>query len=165
MEQRPFYDFAVEGPVQAEIFVLHLGGGAIRLAGPCGPEAWYVELGADDDPLDTAARMIRSNVGEPIVVHSTSWRRTREAVVLSFVAVVDAELVGSFESVDVGRADLARNAATTAPDAIETVQVLEHGLRHLAWLVQDDPVVAAELSEAWKQRLADYVPEPFQHLR
>jgi len=165
MEQRPFYDFAVEGPVQAEIFVLHMGGGAIRLAGPCGPEAWYVELGPDDDPLDTAARMIRSNVGEPIVVHSTSWRRTRDAVVLSFVAVVDADLVRSFEAVDVGRSDLARNAAAAAPDAIETAQVLEHGLRHLAWLVQDDPVVADELPSPWRNVLSGYVPEPFRHLR
>jgi hypothetical protein len=41
---------------------------------------------------------------------------------------------------------------------------VEHGLRHLAWLVHDDPVVAAELSPAWAAVLAGYVPEPFRTL-
>jgi hypothetical protein len=42
--------------------------------------------------------------------------------------------------------------------------VVEHGLRHLAWLVQDDPVVRAELPAAWVPLLAAYVPEPFRNL-
>ena len=41
---------------------------------------------------------------------------------------------------------------------------MEHGLRHLAWLVADDPVVAAELSGEWRRVLASYVPEPFRAL-
>lgn len=44
------------------------------------------------------------------------------------------------------------------------MQVVEHGLRHLAWLVKDDPVVAHELSESWKAVLAGYTPDPFRHL-
>jgi hypothetical protein len=42
--------------------------------------------------------------------------------------------------------------------------VVEHGLRHLAWLASDDPVVRAELPEAWQAALAGYVPEPFRAL-
>jgi hypothetical protein len=38
--------------------------------------------------------------------------------------------------------------------------VLEHGLRHLAWLARDDAAVQSLLSEVWKRALADYVPEP-----
>jgi len=42
--------------------------------------------------------------------------------------------------------------------------VLEHGLRHLAWLAKEDPVVIATLNDDWKQVLADYRPEPFRNL-
>ena len=67
-------------------------------------------------------------------------------------------------SVPVGRAELARSEATAAPRDIATSAVVEHGLRHLAWLVEDDPVVAAELPAAWHPVLAGYVPEPFRAL-
>lgn len=64
----------------------------------------------------------------------------------------------------VGRAGLARSAARAAPADIAADQVLEHALRHLAWLAQDDPVVRDELSDAWRDALRAYVPEPFQAL-
>jgi hypothetical protein len=67
-------------------------------------------------------------------------------------------------SVPVDRADLARSSATAAPREIAYAQVLEHGLRHLAWLARDDPVVSSELSVAWHTVLAGYVPEPFRGL-
>jgi hypothetical protein len=163
--RRPVYDFDVEGPVQAEVFVLWLDDETIKLTGPCGPEAWHIELGSDDDPVDTVTQLVRSNVGDPVVVHSTSWRRSRDAVILSFVVVVSPELGSKTESVDVGRAELARNTAMEAPASIETTQVIEHGLRHLAWLVREDPVVKKELAGGWTAALDDYVPQPFRHLR
>ena len=54
--------------------------------------------------------------------------------------------------------------ATSAPREIATDAVVEHGLRHLAWLAQDDPVVAAELPSSWRPFLVGYVPEPFRAL-
>ena len=60
------------------------------------------------------------------------------------------------------RSELARSDATAAPATIGSTQVLEHGLRHLAWLAEDDEVVAATLSPTWRRALADYVPEPFR---
>jgi hypothetical protein len=42
--------------------------------------------------------------------------------------------------------------------------VLEHALRHLAWLAIDDRVVHSTLSEQWQELLKGYVPEPFRHL-
>ena len=107
---------------------------------------------------------MRDVVGPPILVHSTSWRRDRDAVILSFVVVIGRELVDGMASVPVERADLARSAATAAPRDIATSAVVEHGLRHLAWLVQDDPVVRDELPPAWVPLLAAYVPEPFRNL-
>jgi hypothetical protein len=154
----------VDSPVQAEVFVVWLDGEQIQLTGPDGPQAWHLQLGQAEHPVEVVDRIVRDVVGPPTLVHSTSWRRDRGAVILSFVVVIPPELVGSMASVPIGRAQLARSEATAAPRAIATAAVVEHGLRHLAWLVQDDPVVAAELPAAWLPILADYVPEPFRAL-
>jgi hypothetical protein len=156
--------FDVQGPVQAEVFVLWLAGDHLELTGPCGADPWLIEVGADEHPLDVVTRIVNEVIGYPILVHSTSWRRDREAVILSFIVVIDRSLVGSMTSLPIERAALARGEATTAPQDVATTQVVEHGLRHMAWLAVDDPVVAAELSPDWHTLLATYVPEPFRNL-
>jgi hypothetical protein len=156
--------WASEGPVQAEVFVLRMHDGRIQLAGPCGPDAWYIESGEDDDPVEVVSRLSRNLLGSPLLVHSTSWRRDRGAVILSFVVVIADDQAPELEGIEIGRAELARSSATSAPTRIAHDQVLEHGLRHLAWLAREDQVVAGVLSGAWKEVLAGYVPEPFQHL-
>ncbi|HEY3007697.1 MAG TPA: hypothetical protein VGJ63_06460 [Micromonosporaceae bacterium] len=164
MGRTPICGFDVEGPVRAEVFVLCLVGGTPTLTGPCGAEPWYLEVAADEYPMRVVAAAIRRVVGEPVVVHSTSWRRDRGAVILSFVAVIDDSTAGSMAATPLVRVDLARGDATSAPPAIATGQVAEHGLRHLAWLIKDDPAVGARLDAGWHTVLADYVPEPFRHL-
>ena len=154
----------VVGPVQAEVFVVWLHDGQLELTGPCGSAPWLIEVSSSEHPVDVVSRIVRDQIGEPILVHSTSWRRDRDAVILSFVVVIDGSLVGSMESVPIDRSELARSEATAAPRAIAFGQVVEHGLRHLAWLVHDDPVVAAELPRTWQPILAGYVPEPFRAL-
>jgi len=154
----------VDSPVQAEVFVVWLDGVEIQLTGPDGPRAWYLQLGATEHPVEVVDRIVRDVIGPPLLVHSTSWRRDRDAVILSFVVVIGPELVGSMESVAVGRAELARSEATVAPREIAVEAVVEHGLRHLAWLADDDPVVAATLPEGWRTILAAYLPEPFRAL-
>jgi hypothetical protein len=156
--------FDVEGPVRAEIFVVWLNGDDLELTGPCGAAPWIVELGATDHPVGVVDRIVRENVGAPRLVHSTSWRHDADTVILSFVVVIDSDLVAGMESAPIGRADLARSTAAAAPTVIAHQQVIEHGLRHLAWLAVDDPVVSAELTGAWRTVLAGYVPEPFRNL-
>jgi hypothetical protein len=134
------------------------------LAGPCGPDPWYIEVGTDDDPVEVVGRLARNLMGEPLLVHSTSWRRARGSVVLSFVVVNPDGQAPELAGIPIGRADLARSGATHAPVSIAHQQVLEHGLRHLAWLVKDDETVRSVLSEEWKRVLAGYIPEPFRHL-
>ena len=69
--------FDVEGPVQAEIFVVWLNGDHLELTGPDGPMPWLLELGATDHPVEVVDRLVRDVVGPPRLVHSTSWRRDR----------------------------------------------------------------------------------------
>jgi hypothetical protein len=145
--------------------VLRLAGGVPELAGPCGPAPWYVEVEPDDDPMEVVHRLARNLIGEPVLVHSTSWRRARRAVILSFVVVIPEGHAQEMAGVPVGRAELARSGATAGPLAVTHQQVLEHGLRHLAWLIRDDRVVRGALDEGWRRALADYVPQPFRHLR
>jgi hypothetical protein len=154
----------VDSPVQAEVFVVWLEGDRLQLTGPDGPQPWMLQLGAVEHPVEVVDRIVRDVVGPPILVHSTSWRRDRDAVILSFVVVIDRTLVGTMASLPIERAELARSEATAAPREIATSAVVEHGLRHLAWLAQDDPVVASELPAAWRPLLAAYVPEPFRNL-
>ena len=134
------------------------------MAGPCGPEPWYIEVGEDDDPLDVVNRLATNLLGRPLLVHSTSWRRARGSVILSFVVVVADSQAPELEGVPVARAELARNETNAAAASIAAVQVIEHGLRHLAWLVQDDEAVRDVLSDDWKRALSGYVPQPFRHL-
>jgi hypothetical protein len=154
----------VEGPVQAEVFVLRMRAGHAELAGPCGPDPWYIEVSAEEDPVEVVSRLSRNLMGEPVLVHSTSWRRARGAVVLSFVVVNSDGQAPQLAGVPISRADLARSGTTSAATKIAAAQVLEHGLRHLAWLAREDQVVIAALSDEWKLALASYVPEPFRNI-
>ena len=144
--------------------MLRLKGAQPELAGPCGPDPWYIEVGADEDPVEVVGRLAGNLMGAPLLVHSTSWRRARGSVILSFVVVNRDDQAPDLAGVPVGRAELARSGATHAAAKIGHQQVLEHGLRHLAWLVEDDETVRSILSEGWKRVLAGYVPEPFRHL-
>jgi hypothetical protein len=150
--------------VQCEAFVLRMHGAAPEMAGPCGPEPWYIEVGEDEDPVEVVNRLSTNLLGKPLLVHSTSWRRARGGVILTFVVVIRDEQAPEIDGVPIGRAELARNSATEAPKAIAAAQVIEHALRHLAWLAREDPVVPDLLSAEWKTYLAGYVPEPFQHI-
>jgi hypothetical protein len=154
----------IDSPVQAEVFVVWLDEDHLELTGPCGAAPWLLELGQTDHPVDVVDRIVRDVVGEPLLVHSTSWRRDRDAVILSFVVVIDRALVREMESRPIDRAVLARSEASAAPQQIATDQVVEHGLRHMAWLAQDDPIVASVLDERWRDALASYIPEPFRAL-
>lgn len=156
--------FDVGGPVLAEVFVVWADPSGIHLSGPCGPAAWHVEVGEGQDPMAVVAGIVEKALGPPLLLHSTSWRRAKTGVVLTFFAVVERDAVAAYESVPVGRSDLARGGATTSPESVVQDQVLEHALRHLAWLAKDDPVVGATLAGDWKAHLCDYVPEPFRSL-
>lgn len=138
--------------------------GRLELTGPCGPEAWYIESHDEDDPMEIVKRLSTNLMGPPLLVHSTSWRRGKGGVLLSFLVVIGEDQATELECVPITRAELARNSATEAAKGVSTNQVVEHALRHMAWLAQDDAAVKATLSPQWQAALAGYVPEPFRHI-
>jgi hypothetical protein len=152
----------VVGPVRADVYLVWLHGDQIEITGPDGPKPWIVQLDETEHPVAAVERIVAGLVGPPLLIHSTSWRREGSALILSFVAVIAPEQVGTMSTRGVRRAELARSEATRAPGRIGDLQVLEHGLRHLAWLAADDAVVAGLLSAGWHAALTDYVPEPFR---
>lgn len=152
----------IDGPVRTETFVVARAGEGLVLTGPDGPQPWLAESHPPEHPLDTVRRLATQIMDDVLLIHSTSWRYEAEAVVLSFVAVVGS--TGTMAAVPVDRVELARSGAKDAPDSIGHRQVLEHGIRHLAWLATEDAVVSATLDEGWHTALDAYVPEPFRQL-
>lgn len=144
--------------------MVRLRGGRLELTGPCGADAWYIESHDEDDPMEVVKRLSTNLMGPPLLVHSTSWRRGPGGVLLSFLVVIGEDQAADLAGVPISRADLARNSATEAAKGISSNQVVEHALRHMAWLAQDDAAVRTALSPGWVAALAGYVPEPFRHL-
>lgn len=133
---------------------------------PVNAESLRVGLPRAAKPGDVVLGVLRWYPLAPRVVHSTSWRYEEDRVILTYVAVVEppARLPpDSLVIFPIGRVDLARGEALAPPTAIGVAQVVEHALRHLAWLVRDDPAISAALRE-WTDALASYRPEPFRAL-
>ena len=85
---------------------------------------------------------------------------------LTYVAVVtvpEGLPPDSLVIMPVRRVELTRGGATSAPDSIGVEAVLEHALRHVSWLVHDDPTVMKAL-DGWTEILAGFEPEPFRSL-
>lgn len=154
----------VAGSVRAEIFTLAMPAQDLVLTGPCGAAPWHVEIHDGEHPLASVRRIVADALDDVWLVHSTSWRWDPGTVTLTFIVVVGSAALGSMPAVPVGRVELARSSATDVPPSIAYTQVLEHGLRHLAWLAKEDTAVAETLPASWHARLAAYVPEPFQQL-
>lgn len=155
--------FDVEGPVRAEVFVVACAEGGIVLTGPDGPQAWHVETHGGDHPMDEVRAVVDRAIPDLMLFHSTSWRWDHGSVVLTFLAVAPRAAVTA--AAPIGRTALARSGATRAPAVIGSLQVLEHALRHLAWLAREDDVVAAALDDRWHAALQGYVPAPFEQLQ
>jgi hypothetical protein len=133
---------------------------------PVHADSLRVGLGASAKPHETVLQVLRWYPLMPIVVHSTSWRHEEGRVILTYVAIIETPRSLPPESLlklPIGRAALARGDAMAAPRSIGVDAVLEHALRHLSWLVQDDPAVMETLA-SWKKPLAAFQPEPFRAL-
>lgn len=130
---------------------------------------WWHELPPGQHPtqavVDALARELDAVFDHSTsVLHSTSWRYESEHLVLSYLAVLQplAPLVSAppgfvLQPVDT-RAD--RAGRTSDPAAIPVMDVLTHGLRHLAMLRVSDATVAKTLAGCWHELLAGWDPLP-----
>lgn len=145
--------------------VAMIDGGMVWMK-PLHADTLRVGLPSSSRPADVVLDVLKWYPLAPIIVHSTSWRHDGDRIILTYVAAVElpADLAkDSLVALPVGRAELARGGATSAPQSIAVDAVIEHALRHLSWLVRDDPAVGEALA-AWRDALAAFEPEPFRAL-
>ena len=139
-------------------------GGLVSLRPDCA-DSFVVGWPVGAKPEEVATKAVATLGLTTRVLHSTSWRHSGDEVVLTYLAVVSPafKLPESWEIETVMRTDLARGGRTAPPAVIGVDQVLEHALRHLAWLLKDDAVIRSELPN-WTDVLRGYAPEPFRAL-
>jgi hypothetical protein len=146
-----------------EALVLYLDDEGIKYLSPRGRQTVRAAWDSDLDPHEAIVDAVAELGLAPIMVHSTSWRFVRQLVLLTFLVVVEppGHVPDTYEVELVTRADLARGGATGPPPHVHLFQVVEHGLRHLAWLVMEDETIHATLAD-WSRALGAYEPEPFR---
>jgi hypothetical protein len=152
----------VDGP-SLEAVVLYLDDDGIRHLSFHGRQTVLAPWDPDLDPHEAIVDAVAELGLTPIMVHSTSWRVARQLILLTFLVVVEAprQVPDGCEVQLVTRAELARGRATGPPPRVHLSQVVEHGLRHLAWLVREDEAIHQALAD-WSRALSGYEPEPFR---
>jgi hypothetical protein len=146
-----------------EAVVLFLDDGGIQHLSPHGSQTVRVPWDPDFDPHEVIVDAVAGLGLTPIMVHSTSWRIVGQQILLTFLVAVEPpkHVPDTYEVQLVTRAQLARGRATGPPPEVHLSQVVEHGLRHLAWLVRGDEVIHEALAD-WSRTLGEYEPEPFR---
>lgn len=149
-----------------EVLPVGLEAGGLFWMKPMHAESLRVGLPAAARPADVVLDILKWYPLTALVVHSTSWRHEEDRIILTYVAAIERPgrlAQDSLVELPVRRAELARGGATSAPASIGVEAVIEHALRHLSWLVRDDPAVMTALA-GWKDALAGFEPEPFRAL-
>lgn len=149
-----------------EVLPVGLRDGLLFWMKPVHADSLRVGLPTNAKPAAVVLDVLKWYPLEPVVVHSTSWRHEEGRVILTYIAAVTTPQklpADSLVELPVRRAELARGEAMAAPESIAVEAVLEHALRHLSWLVRDDPAVMSALA-GWSEVLADFEPEPFRAL-
>lgn len=127
---------------------------------------WCRELPAHLHPTQVVVDALARDLGVVFdqartVVHSTSWRYEGERLVLSYLAALPALSVAPpgyvLQPVDSGANRLTR---TGEPAAIPVLDVLSHGLRHLAMLRVSDRPISEVLDSCWHDLLTGWDPLP-----
>lgn len=146
-----------------EAVVLYLDDDGIRHLYPPGHQTVRAPWDPDLDPHEAIVDAVAQLGLTPFMVHSTSWRVVRKLILLTFLVAIEPprQIPNTYEVELVTRAELARGRATSPPQHVHLSQVVEHGLRHLAWLVREDEAIHQALAD-WSRALSEYEPEPFR---
>lgn len=150
-------------PPSLEAIVLYLSGRDILHVSPHGRETVRAPWDPDLDPTEAVVDAVAGRGLSPLMVHSTSWRIVDRSLLLTFLVVIETpgRLPDTYEVERVTRTELARGGPTSPPVAVHLSQVVEHGLRHLAWLAAEDNALEEALAD-WALPLSEYRPEPFR---
>jgi hypothetical protein len=101
-----------------------------------------------ESPDEAARRLGGISAADPgTVVHSTSWRYEPDGtVVLTYAICPDPE--PWLPATEAPVLEIARGStpAAPSPDRFALVNVVAHAVRHLAFLMAEDPVVAGALA-------------------
>ncbi len=101
-----------------------------------------------ESPDEAARRLSGVAAADPdTVVHSTSWRYEPDGgIVLTYAVCPDPS--PSLPAIEAPVLEIARGEApaTPSPERVALANVVAHAVRHLAFLMAEDPVVARALS-------------------
>lgn len=104
--------------------------------------------GRGESPDEAARRLSGVTAADPgTVLHSTSWRYEPDGrIVLTYAVCPDPS--PWLPAIEVPVLEIARGEApaTPSPDHVALANVVAHAIRHLAFLMAVDPVVARVLS-------------------
>lgn len=163
--------FAASPPIRCEILPVTCTEGKIvalapHPAGTAPTPGWHHELPPHQHPTEVVVDALEADLGAAFdpataVVHSTSWRYEGERLVLSYLAALPplACAPPGFVFVPVGCA-VGGSVRSSDPAAIPVMDVLTHGLRHLAMLRVSDPAIGEALSGRWHDLLVHWDPLP-----
>lgn len=161
---------ANEMAVDVEVFGLAADEAAPWLVS--GVRPWRsASVPSDSDP-HSEVELLLDRVGvkrsEVRLLHSTSWRADVPRLVLTYVAVLDAgpAVRARWPQAEPITLDVAQqewgipptHAATKPPEEIAVSSVIEHALRHMAFLLETDATAAAALDENWRTHLGELRP-------
>jgi hypothetical protein len=93
--------------------------------------------------------------GNGILTHGASWRYNDDAMVITYVNVLDKPQSGRTP---------VKPYSTFDPSKRTSESVAAHAVEHLALLSERDPVISAQLSSSLKQALKKYTPSPAMEL-
>lgn len=133
-----------------------------------GDDAWRTDrIDASSTAFfEVDLELVRHSMPDPVMVHSTSWREEGQRMVATFLAVMPvADLVldqwPDARPISGLLLDAVGNPAPHDPadqPAPRRVDVLMHGLRHLAFLRDTDATARAVLAGVWARHLGEMAP-------
>lgn len=106
------------------------------------------------------SRLARKLAGDPLLLHSTSWRHDPEqGVILTFAAYPDTDPEQPAHPLDDLALVFGERPDAPRPPHVAPHHVAAHAIRHLAFLSLTDPVVGAAIAgEPALEQLLDGVP-------